>query len=162
MSEIAPDFVPHETPLVLILCTGNSCRSQMAEAILREAAQGTLRVASAGSNPAGYVHPLAIRVMLELGFDLSRNDSQHVDEFLHENVETVIAVCDGANRDCPAFPGQSHHYCWTFDDPAKVEGSEEEKLAAFRRVRDEINRVFTAYAHGRRDALIGAEPGEVS
>jgi arsenate reductase len=139
-------------PLVLILCTGNSCRSHLAEGILRAAAGDLVRVASAGSKPAGYVHPLAIRVMSEIGIDLSAHRSKHLDEFSREQVETVITVCGNADQACPMFPGQVNRHHWGFDDPAHAPGSEEEQLAVFRRVRDEIRRVFEAYAAGRRDA----------
>ena len=139
-------------PLVLILCTGNSCRSQMAEALLQRAAGDSLRVVSAGSNPSGYVHPLAIRAMQEIGIDISAHESKHLDQFLDAGVETVITVCGNADQACPAFPGQLRRYHWGFDDPADAEGSEEHQLVFFRRVRDEIDRVFTAYGCGRKDA----------
>jgi arsenate reductase (thioredoxin) len=139
-------------PLVLILCTGNSCRSHLAEGILRAAAGDTLRVASAGSKPAGYVHPLAIRAMAEIGIDISAHRSKHLDEFLAEPVETVITVCGNADQVCPRFPGQVNRHHWGFDDPAHATGTEEEQLAVFRRVRDEIRRVFEVYAAGRADA----------
>src|SRR6187402_2630189 len=103
-------------PLVLILCTGNSCRSHLAEGILRRAAGDVIDVASAGSKPAGYVHPLAIRVMQELGIDLSGHHSKHLDEFLDRPVQTVITVCGNADQVCPAFPGQVNRYHWGFDD----------------------------------------------
>jgi arsenate reductase len=138
-------------PLVLILCTGNSCRSHLAEGILRAAAGDFLEVASAGSNPAGYVHPLAIQVMREIGIDISGHRSKHLNEFLSRPVETVITVCGNADQACPTFPGQVNRHHWPFDDPAKATGSDAEKLAVFRRVRDEIRRVFEAYAAGRRD-----------
>lgn len=139
-------------PLVLILCTGNSCRSQMAEALLQRAAGDSLRVVSAGSTPSGYVHPLAIRAMQEIGIDISAHESKHLDQFLDAGVETVITVCGNADQACPAFPGQLRRYHWGFDDPADAEGSEEQQLVFFRRVRDEIDRVFTAYGCGRKDA----------
>jgi arsenate reductase len=140
-------------PTVLILCTGNSCRSHLAEGILRAAAGDILNVASAGSKPAGYVHPLAIQAMQEIGIDLSGHRSKHLSEFLDANVDTVITVCGNADQACPIFPGQVNRHHWPFDDPAHATGSDEEKLAVFRRVRNEIRRVFTAYAEGRRDAL---------
>lgn len=140
-------------PLVLILCTGNSCRSHMAEGVLRAAAGDFLEVASAGSEPAGYVHPLAITVMREIGVDISGHRSKHLNEFLGRPVETVITVCDNAAQACPTFPGQVNRHHWPFDDPAKATGTEAEKLAVFRRVRDEIRRVVEAYAAGRRDQL---------
>ncbi len=138
-----------EKPLVLILCTGNSCRSHLAEGILRAAAGDILEVASAGSRPAGYVHPLAIRVMQEIGMDIAGHRSKHLSEFLARPVETVITVCGNADQACPMFPGQVNRYHWGFDDPAHATGTEEEQLAVFRRVRDEIRRVFEAYAAGR-------------
>lgn len=143
-------------PLILILCTGNSCRSHLAEGILQQALGDGFEVASAGSNPAGYVHPLGIKAMAEIGIDISDHTSKHLDEFLQRKVETVITVCGNADQACPAFPGQANRHHWPFDDPAHAEGSEEEKLAVFRRVRDEIQRVFGAYAAGRLDALEGA------
>jgi len=138
-------------PLILILCTGNSCRSHLAEGILRAAAEGVVEVASAGSKPAGYVHPLAVQVMREIGIDISGHHSKHLNEFLTQDVETVITVCGNADQVCPTFPGQVNRYHWGFDDPARAAGTEEEQLAVFRRVRDEIRRVFEAYAAGRRD-----------
>ena len=140
-----------EKPLVLILCTGNSCRSHLAEGILRAVAGDLFSVASAGSKPAGYVHPLAIRVMQEIGLDISGHHSKHLNEFLSQKVETVITVCGNADQACPMFPGQLNRYHWGFDDPAHATGTEEEQLAVFRRVRDEIRRVFEPYAAGRRD-----------
>ena len=139
-------------PTVLILCTGNSCRSHLAEGVLRAAAGDFLNVASAGSKPAGYVHPLAIRAMAEIGIDISAHLSKHMNEFLGGSVETVITVCGNADQACPVFPGQVNRHHWPFDDPAHATGTEEEQMAVFRRVRDEIRRVFTAYADGRRDA----------
>ena len=138
-------------PLVLILCTGNSCRSHLAEGLLRAAAGDLLEVASAGSKPAGYVHPLSVEVMQELGIDISSHHSKHMDEFLSRDVETVITVCGNADQACPMFPGQRNRHHWGFDDPAHATGSKEEQLVVFRRVRDEIKRVFDAYALGRRD-----------
>jgi arsenate reductase len=138
-------------PLVLILCTGNSCRSHLAEGILRAAANNAFRVASAGSEPTGRVHPLAIRAMEEIGIDITSHRSKHLREFLSESVETVITVCGKADQVCPIFPGQMNRHHWGFDDPAHATGSEDEQLAVFRRVRDDIRRVFEAYAAGRCD-----------
>lgn len=139
-------------PTVLILCTGNSCRSHIAEGFLRAAAGDVLNVESAGSKPAGYVHPLAIKVMAEVGIDISQHRSKHLKEFLNQKVETVITVCGNADQACPIFPGQVNRHHWGFYDPAKAEGSEEENLNVFRQVRDEMHRVFNAYAAGRKDA----------
>jgi arsenate reductase len=138
-------------PSILILCTGNSCRSHLAEGILRKACGGLIDVQSAGSKPAGYVHPLAIKVMAEIGIDISQHRSKHLDEFLLADIETVITVCGDADQACPIFPGQLNRYHWGFDDPAHATGTDEQKLAVFRRVRDEIRRVFEAYAAGRSD-----------
>lgn len=118
---------------------------------MRAAAGDILEVASAGSKPAGYVHPLAIKAMQENGIDISAHHSKHMNEFLEREVETVITVCGNADQACPMFPGQTNRHHWGFDDPAHATGSEEEQLAVFRRVRDEISRVFEAYAAGRRD-----------
>ena len=140
-------------PLILILCTGNSCRSHLAEGLLRRALGDDFAVASAGSNPAGYVHPLAIKAMAEIGIDIAAHRSKHLNEFLDQQVETVITVCGNADQACPLFPGQMNRHHWPFDDPAHATGTEEEQMAVFRRVRDEIRKVFGAYADGRRDAL---------
>lgn len=140
-------------PTVLILCTGNSCRSHLAEGILRDVAGDILTVVSAGSKPAGYVHPLAIRVMQEIGLDISTHSSKHMNDFLATDIETVITVCGNADQACPVFPGQVNRHHWPFDDPAHATGTEEQQLAVFRRIRDEIRRAFECYADGRRDAL---------
>lgn len=140
-------------PTVLILCTGNSCRSHLAEGCLRAAAGDFLEVASAGSQPAGYVHLLAIEVMREIGLDISHHQSKHMNTFLAQPVETVITVCGRADEACPMYPGQHSRHHWAFEDPAHAAGTEAEKLAVFRRVRDEIRRVFQAYAAGRRDQM---------
>ena len=123
----------------------------MAEGILRAAAGDAVRVASAGSKPAGYVHPLAIKALAEIGIDISAHRSKHLSEFLTQDVETVITVCGNADQVCPMFPGQVNRHHWGFDDPAHATGSEEEQFAVFRRVRDEIARTFRAYAAGRLD-----------
>jgi arsenate reductase len=138
-------------PTILILCTGNSCRSHLAEGLLRAALNDAYVVASAGSKPAGYVHPLAVKAMAEIGIDISGHTSKHMDEFLNQEVETVITVCGNADQACPIFPGQLNRHHWGFDDPAHATGTEEEQMAVFRRVRDEIRRVFEAYAAGRLD-----------
>jgi arsenate reductase len=123
----------------------------MAEGILRHAAGDILDIQSAGSKPAGYVHPKAIQVLKEIGIDLAGHHSKHMNEFLQRSVETVITVCGNADQACPLFPGQVNRHHWGFDDPAHATGTDEEVLAVFRRVRDEIQRVFEAYAAGRRE-----------
>ena len=132
-------------PAILILCTGNSCRSHLAEGILRATLNNNFRVASAGSNPSGYVHPLSVQAMKEIGIDISSHHSKHMDEFLADEVSTVITVCGNADQACPMFPGQVSRHHWGFDDPAHATGTEEEQMVVFRRVRDEIARVFQAY-----------------
>jgi arsenate reductase (thioredoxin) len=143
--------MPTNKPTVLILCTGNSCRSHLAEGILRAAAGDILNVQSAGSKPSNYVHPLSIKVMHEIGIDISKHHSKHMNDFLKQDVETVITVCGNADQACPIFPGQVNRYHWPFLDPAHATGSEEEVSNVFRQVRDEIKRMFEAYAAGRRD-----------
>ena len=140
-------------PVVLILCTGNSCRSHMAEGILRNAAGDLFDVQSAGSKPAGYVHPKAIQVLKEIGIDISHHTSKHMNDFLDRNITTVITVCGNADQACPMFPGQMNRYHWGFDDPAHAQGTEEEVLETFRRVRDQIKLVFEAYAAGYQECL---------
>jgi arsenate reductase len=143
-------------PTVLILCTGNSCRSHLAEGFLKNIAGDILNVQSAGSKPAGFVHPMAIKVMKEVEIDISQHRSKHLKEFLTQDVETVITVCGNADQACPIFPGQVNRHHWAFYDPAKAEGTEEEILKIFRQVRDEIKRVFESYGAGRLDALKAA------
>ncbi len=138
-------------PNVLILCTGNSCRSHMAEGILRAAAGDLIEVHSAGSKPAGYVHPKSTQVLKEIGIDLSAHTSKHMNTFLDRPIATVITVCGNADQVCPVYPGQVNRHHWGFDDPAHATGTEEEILQQFRRVRDEIKLVFEAYAAGLRE-----------
>ena len=138
-------------PLILVLCTGNSCRSHLAEGLLQQALGPGYVVASAGSHPAGYVHPLALRAMAEIGIDLSGHVSKHLDEFLTREVETVITVCGNADQVCPVFPGQRNRHHFPFPDPAHAAGTEDAQLAVFRQVRDAIAQVFGAYAAGRLD-----------
>jgi arsenate reductase len=123
----------------------------LAEAILQSELGEKYQVQSAGSKPSGFVHPLAMRVMEEKGFDLSAHRSKHLNEFLELPVETVITVCGNADQACPVFPGQVNRHHFPFDDPADATGAEEDQLAVFRRVRDEITAVFVAYAAGRKD-----------
>ena len=138
-------------PTVLILCTGNSCRSHMAEGILKNAVGDLVDVHSAGSKPAGYVHPKAIEALREIGIDVSNHTSKHMNEFLDRPIHTVITVCGNADQACPMFPGQVHRHHWGFDDPAHATGTEAEILGEFRRVRNEIRLVFEAYAAGLRE-----------
>ena len=140
-------------PKILILCTGNSCRSHMAEGILRAAAGDLFEVFSAGSKPKGQVHPLAIEALKEIGYDASGHESEHLDKYLNAGINTVITVCGNADQACPTFPGQVTRYHWGFEDPPHAMREGESELDAFRRIRDEIKLVFEAYAAGYRDAL---------
>jgi arsenate reductase len=123
---------------VLILCTGNSCRSQMAEGLWNKLGRGEWQAVSAGSNPAGYVHPLAIDVMHDVGVDLDGAVSKHLDQFQGELFDLVVTVCDNARESCPAFPAAVQTLHWPFEDPAHFAGSDGERRAGFARVRDEI------------------------
>jgi arsenate reductase len=122
---------------VLILCTGNSARSQMGEGLFRSALGDRFEVSSAGTRPSS-VRPEAIDVMREIGIDISMHRSKSVDEFLGQQFRYVITVCDNAKENCPVFLGRAERVHWSFEDPAAVEGSEEERKAAFRRIRDQI------------------------
>jgi len=124
----------------------------MAEGILRNAASDLIEVASAGSDPSGYVHPKAITALEEIGIDISAHTSKHMNDFLEQEIHTVITVCDNADQACPTYPGQAHRHHWGFEDPAHAEGSEDEIMEIFRKVRDEIKLVFEAYAAGIRSA----------
>jgi arsenate reductase len=125
----------------------------MAEGVLRHAAGDLFEVFSAGSKPAGYVHPNAIAALRELGIDISTHTSKHLDQYLNVGIETVITVCGNANDACPIFPGKVLRYHWGFEDPPKTVRPGETEMDAFRRVRDEIKAVFEAYAAGFREAL---------
>jgi arsenate reductase len=126
-----------ERARVLFLCTHNSARSQMAEGLLRQLAGDRVEVHSAGTE-ATRVRPLAIRAMDEVGVNISEQESKTLDRYLHEPFDYVITVCDEANEACPFFPGAQSRLHWSFEDPSKAEGSEEERLVVFRRVRDGI------------------------
>ena len=122
---------------VLFLCTHNSARSQMAEGLLRNLAGDRFEVYSAGTEVT-HVRPLAVAAMQEIGVDISGQESETLDLYLSEPFEYVVTVCDAANEACPVFPGAKERLHWSFEDPSKVAGTEEERLAVFRRVRDEI------------------------
>ena len=132
-------------PRVLVLCTGNSCRSQMAEALFESLSNGAWQAESAGSKPSGYVHPLAIEAMRELSIDISDHKSKSLDQFQDEPFELVVTVCDNAKDACPVFPAAQQHQHWPFDDPADATGSDEAKMDVFRRVREEIRQRIAAY-----------------
>ena len=130
---------------VLILCTGNSCRSQMAEALWESVGQGAWQSASAGSKPAGYVHPLAVNAMQELDVDISAYQSKSLDQYRDEQFDLVVTVCDNAKESCPVFPGAQQTLHWPFDDPADATGTDDEQMVVFRRVRDEIKDKIETY-----------------
>jgi arsenate reductase (thioredoxin) len=136
---------------ILVLCTGNSARSQMAEGILRSL-DPTLDVQSAGTQPADHVHPMAITVMKEIGFDIASAKTKNVAEFLGHDYDYVITVCDNARQTCPVFKGRvgrSIHY--GFEDPAVFEGNVEQQLVKFRQIRDEIKQRMCEFLQGARN-----------
>ncbi|MBD3223755.1 MAG: arsenate reductase ArsC [Caldithrix sp.] len=130
---------------ILILCTGNSCRSQMAEGFLRDF-NPELHVRSAGTNPSGQVHPKAVQVMKETGIDISDGKPENVDRYLDEQWDYVITVCDNAKETCPVFLGKVKKQLHIgFEDPAEAAGTDEEVLSEFRRIRDEIKNDFKVF-----------------
>lgn len=134
---------------VLILCTGNSARSQMAEGLLRHLAGDRFEVESAGVE-SSFVRPQAIAAMREVGIDISRQRSKSVEEFSRQEFDYVITVCDNARERCPLFPGKTARLHWSFDDPAEAVGDVEAQLAVFRRVRDEIESRLLEFAESTR------------
>ena len=139
------------TPRVLILCTGNSARSQMAEGLLRTLGNGAIEVHSAGTQPS-IVRPEAIAAMAERGIDISAHRSKHVHEFTNQQFDYVITVCDNANESCPVFPGTPHRIHWSFPDPAAVQGTAADRLAAFVSVREALSHALEAFVRSHRDA----------
>lgn len=129
---------------ILILCTANSARSQMAEGLIRADHGDRFEAESAGTR-ATFVRPEAIAVMKEIGIDISGHRSKVVDEFANQNFDYVLTVCDNARESCPVYPGHANRIHRSFSDPASVEGSEEERLAAFRAVRDEIRQYLVDF-----------------
>ena len=134
---------------VLILCTGNSARSQMAEGLLRNIAGDRFEVESAGTI-ASFVRPQAIAAMAEIGIDISGHRSKCLDEFLDTEFEYVITVCDNANDSCPVFPGNARRIHWSFDDPAEAKGDDEDVAEVFRRVRNEISERLRSFVEGEQ------------
>ena len=130
---------------ILILCTGNSCRSQMAEGFIKSF-NTNIEVVSAGTEPSSEVHPKAIKAMQEIGIDISQNQPKSVNVFLKESFNYIITVCGGAKETCPMFTGKVVHRLHIgFDDPAEAQGTEEEIMNEFRRIRDEIKRDFSKF-----------------
>ncbi|MEJ2211945.1 MAG: arsenate reductase ArsC [Anaerolineae bacterium] len=135
---------------VLFLCTGNSARSQMAEGLVNHYLGEEWWAYSAGTEPAGYVHPLAVQAVAELGIDISRQRSKSADEFRDKDLDLVVTVCDDAAENCPVWLGQGRRLHLGFPDPAQATGSEEERLAAFRQVRDGLRRaLFDLMVNGK-------------
>lgn len=133
---------------ILILCTGNSCRSQMAEGILKSF-DASLEVYSAGTNPSAKVHPKAVQVMQEIGIDISSGYPKNVDQYLRQSFDYVITVCDHAKETCPVFLGNVRHNLHIgFEDPAEATGTDDEILVFFRRIRDEIQERFHKFYRG--------------
>ena len=141
-----------KTPRILILCNGNSCRGQMAEGLLRQAAGDLIEVNSAGLSPLGYVHPLTIAVIEQVGIDISAHTSKRYEQFLKMDIDTVITVCDEAREAATLLFEDARHYHWSFGNPSKDVRGCETLLDAFRRVRGEISPVFQAFAAGFRQA----------
>jgi arsenate reductase len=134
-----------EKQKILILCTGNSARSQMAEGLLKHICQNKYEVFSAGTKPS-IVRPEAIKVLREIGIDISAHRSKSIDEFAGWNIDYVLTVCDNARENCPYFPARTELVHKSFEDPASVEGDEETRLEAFRKVRDEIKTYLEKFA----------------
>jgi len=130
---------------VLILCTGNSCRSQMAEVIWRTQSDGQWEAVSAGSRPSGYVHPLALKALEEIDLPSENLTSKSSDPFIEEAFDLVVTVCGNAQADCPVWPGAAELLHWPFEDPADATGSDEEKMECFRKVRDQIRERIAQY-----------------
>ena len=128
---------------ILFLCTGNSCRSQMAEGFARQLADGRYRIFSAGTEPKG-IHPLAVRVMREIGIDISTQSSKGLDQIPLEVIDQVVTLCGDADEHCPKLNSSVKHTHWPIPDPAAARGSEEQVLALFRQVRDEIHKQVQA------------------
>ena len=151
-------------PLILVLCTGNSCRSQMAEAFLRKHHGDRFAVRSGGTQPAERVHPLAIRAMTEVGIDMGEAVPKSSHDFLgHLPVDHLVLVCDRASLTCPsAWPGVQSRHDLPFVDPADAEGSEAEVMAVFRRVRDEIDRAMRGFDPRKPAGEAGAAPAEAT
>ena len=133
---------------ILFLCTGNSARSQMAEGLMRHLRGNEFEVFSAGSEPKG-IHPLAVEVMKEIGIDISRQRSKHLDEYGKENFNYIVTLCDHAAKTCPLFPGKGERQHQSFPDPAAAEGSREERLERFRSVRDELKEFILSFPDNR-------------
>ena len=143
---------------VLFLCTGNSARSQMAEALLRGLGNGDFEVSSAGTDPKA-LHPLALRAMAEIGVDIAGQRSKDLQEYRDREFDYIITVCDRARDNCPTFPGDNERIHWSYEDPAAAEGDEEARLAVFRRVRNELRQRIGLWVTAMRKKLREAGGG---
>ena len=142
----------HYPVRVMFLCTGNSARSQMAEGLLRSMGGKDFEVYSAGLEPQG-LNPLAVKAMAEINIDISGQRSKHLNEFQEIQFDYMITVCDRARESCPSFPRDSENIHWSYDDPVEAQGSEEDKLAVFRRVRKEISQRLSIWIPAVRKKL---------
>lgn len=131
---------------ILVLCTGNSARSQMGEGLFRQEGRGAYQVDSAGTQPS-HVRPEAIAAMKEIGIDISAHRSKSVSEFEGQLFDYVVTVCDNARDNCPVFPGSAQRIHWSLEDPAAVQGTEQERMDAFRRIRDQLHERVKAFYH---------------
>ena len=122
---------------ILFICTGNACRSQIAHGLLKDLSSETFEVFSAGSQPSK-VHPISIEVMEEIGIDISKHTSNHIDDYINKNIDIVITVCDSANNTCPTFPGDVKRIHWSIDDPFRGWNFDLNQLSNFRQTREEI------------------------
>jgi arsenate reductase len=132
------------TTRILVLCTGNSCRSQMAEGLFRHYGGKSVEVFSAGLEPKG-VNTRAVAAMKEIGIDISQQTSDHISQYINNSFDFVITVCDSAAERCPVFPGQGTKLHWPFEDPADASGSDEEIMSVFRQVRDKMDRKIKSW-----------------
>ncbi len=123
---------------IIFICTGNACRSQIAHGLLENIEGNRFNVFSAGSHPSR-VHPMSIKIMEEIGIDISHHSSDHIEDFLHKGIDIVITVCDNANKICPVFPGNVKRLHWSIDDPFKGWDYDESHIDSFREIRQEIN-----------------------
>lgn len=144
----------------LIVCTGNFCRSQMAEGWMRELGKGRVEAFSAGSKPKGGVHPMAVEVMNDRGIDLTQNTSNHIDEYINEPFDCVLTVCDSAKEACPVLPGAKRVVHYSFEDPDHPNDPNEDVATCFRRVRDQIGDWVKAFLEDefKGDAIESASP----
>ena len=144
-------MTPEKKHKVLFLCTGNQARSQIAEGFLRARSGGSMDIVSAGSRPEDAVHPLAVKALAEIKIDIATAEPKDVKQFLGEGFDYIITLCDSARDECPYFPGDAVRIHWSLTDPVAVTGSEEDRISAFRAIRDEISRRIDGFLDGITD-----------